>query len=168
MIIYYVSNIDNSNTPILHILKLYLKIWNISFCCNSTTGDVRFRQGELAGCVELCEYFHNSTIELSQVVRRKYKLYNYVTPASYLELNRYESVLSIHDIINFIIIIFQEILCIRIFNILMSFQYVQDSIKNTPREGREHKKDVRGFTSEVKRSRKSGKLHLNTMFYACT
>ena len=52
-------------------------------------GDVRFRRGELAGCVELCEYFHNSTIELSAVVRRKYKLYNYVTPASYLELNRY-------------------------------------------------------------------------------
>ena len=52
-------------------------------------GDVEFRKGELYGCVELCEYFHNSTIELSKVVRRKYKLYNYVTPASYLELNRY-------------------------------------------------------------------------------
>lgn len=43
--------------------------------------------GELEGCIELCEYFHNSTIELSKIVRKKLKLYNYVTPASYLELN---------------------------------------------------------------------------------
>ena len=42
---------------------------------------------ELEKCVELCEYFHNSTIELSKSVRKKYSLYNYVTPASYLELN---------------------------------------------------------------------------------
>ena len=49
--------------------------------------DIEFKSGELEGCVELCEYFHNSTIELSKEVRWKYQLYNYVTPASYLELN---------------------------------------------------------------------------------
>ena len=49
--------------------------------------DIDFKPGELYGCVELCEHFHLSTIELSKEVRWKYKLYNYVTPASYLELN---------------------------------------------------------------------------------
>jgi len=48
---------------------------------------VLFRSNELEGCVEMFEHFHNSTISLSKVVRQKYKMYNYVTPASYLELN---------------------------------------------------------------------------------
>ena len=59
----------------------------LNFVSKRFLGDIKFRPGELAGCVELCEYFHNSSIELSKVVRKKLKLYNYVTPASYLELN---------------------------------------------------------------------------------
>ena len=39
------------------------------------------------GCIELCEHFHNSTIELSKSVLNRHNIYNYVTPASYLELN---------------------------------------------------------------------------------
>ena len=42
---------------------------------------------EKQACIQLCEYFHNSTIELSKEVRRKHNLFNYVTPASFLELN---------------------------------------------------------------------------------
>jgi dynein heavy chain len=59
----------------------------LNFVANRFLGDIEFKTGELEGCVELCEYFHNSTITLSNEVRRKYQLFNYVTPASYLELN---------------------------------------------------------------------------------
>ena len=59
----------------------------LNFVSKRFLGDITFRPGELEGCVTLCEYFHNSTIELSKIVRKKLKLYNYVTPASYLELN---------------------------------------------------------------------------------
>ena len=59
----------------------------VLFLLNRFLGDIEFKKGELEGCVELCEHFHNSTIALSKEVRWKYSLYNYVTPASYLELN---------------------------------------------------------------------------------
>ena len=59
----------------------------LNFVAYRFLGDIEFNEGELEGCVELCEYFHNSSIELSKEVRWKYNLYNYVTPASYLELN---------------------------------------------------------------------------------
>ena len=39
----------------------------LNFVSMKFLGDVKFRKGELAGCVELCEFFHNSTIELSRV-----------------------------------------------------------------------------------------------------
>ena len=66
----------------LFILTIFFPIFFFRFL-----GDIEFKDGELEGCVELCEYFHNSSIELSKEVRWKYNLYNYVTPASYLELN---------------------------------------------------------------------------------
>jgi dynein heavy chain len=59
----------------------------LNFVAQRFLSDIDFKPGELYGCVELCEHFHLSTIELSKEVRWKYKLYNYVTPASYLELN---------------------------------------------------------------------------------
>jgi hypothetical protein len=33
-----------------------------------------FRTGELEGCVEMFEHFHNSTISLSKVVRVQYQV----------------------------------------------------------------------------------------------
>ena len=65
--------------------KIFFDIQNFSHI--RFLGDIEFKTGELEGCVELCEHFHNSTIALSKEVRWKYSLYNYVTPASYLELN---------------------------------------------------------------------------------
>ena len=49
--------------------------------------DVEFREGEMEACISLSLYFHRSTIELSKLVRERYNMRNYVTPASYLELN---------------------------------------------------------------------------------
>ena len=60
----------------------------LNFVSNKILGDIDFEEGHLQGCVDLCEYFHTSTIGLSKKVRKQYQLYNYVTPASYLELNR--------------------------------------------------------------------------------
>ncbi len=59
----------------------------LNFVSNKFLGGIAFKEGELNACAELCEYFHNSTIELSKVVRRRHNLFNYVTPASFLELN---------------------------------------------------------------------------------
>ncbi len=41
----------------------------LNFVANRFLGDIEFKPGELEGCVELCEYFHNSTIQLSKEVR---------------------------------------------------------------------------------------------------
>ena len=49
--------------------------------------DMEFQEGEREACISLSLYFHRSTIELSKLVRDRYNMWNYVTPASYLELN---------------------------------------------------------------------------------
>lgn len=59
----------------------------LNFVSNKFLRNIEFKEGELPRCIELCEYFHNSTIRLSKQVRIKHNLFNYVTPASYLELN---------------------------------------------------------------------------------
>ena len=66
--------------------------------------------------VEMCQYFHDSTIDLSDRFRQNVSRYNYVTPTSYLELvkafkgkrdyklipqffDKYVKSLSTHDVI---------------------------------------------------------------------
>ena len=83
---------DHCATKFLIITKTYFTNHSLlddalNFVAQRFLSDIDFKPGELYGCVELCEHFHLSTIELSKEVRWKYKLYNYVTPASYLELN---------------------------------------------------------------------------------
>ncbi|KAL3318211.1 Dynein heavy chain 7, axonemal, partial [Cichlidogyrus casuarinus] len=47
------------------------------------------------GCVNLCKYFHTSTIELSVRFLQEHERHNYVTPTSYLELiNTFISLLN--------------------------------------------------------------------------
>ncbi|QQP52952.1 Uncharacterized protein FKW44_005260, partial [Caligus rogercresseyi] len=57
----------------------------LNFVSNKCLMDIDFRPGEMTSCVSLCEFFHNSTIRLSRKMAGK--IFNYVTPASYLELN---------------------------------------------------------------------------------
>nr|XP_040564670.1 dynein heavy chain 7, axonemal-like [Lepeophtheirus salmonis] len=57
----------------------------LNFVSNKFLMGIDFRPGELKSCVSLCEFFHNSSIKLSK--KMSGKVFNYVTPASYLELN---------------------------------------------------------------------------------
>ena len=60
----------------------------LNFVSKQYLRDTKMSGGsDLDGCVALCEYFHNSTMSLSKEVHKKRGLFNYVTPASYLELN---------------------------------------------------------------------------------
>ena len=50
---------------------------------------------ERSACIEMCQYFHTSTQELSKEFLRMLKRYNYVTPTSYLELiNTFKDLLA--------------------------------------------------------------------------
>ena len=49
--------------------------------------DMQFKEGEMEACISLSLYFHSSTRALSKLVRERDNMCNYVTPASYLELN---------------------------------------------------------------------------------
>ncbi len=64
------SNPISRNTVLTHLIHVHVLLF-------------RYFQA----CIQLCEYFHNSTIWLSKEVRGKHNLFNYVTPASFLELN---------------------------------------------------------------------------------
>nr|XP_012148645.1 PREDICTED: dynein heavy chain 7, axonemal [Megachile rotundata] len=58
-------------------------------------GEIDLTQKEEAACIEMCQFFHTSTQELSQEFLRKTKRYNYVTPTSYLELiNTFKDLLA--------------------------------------------------------------------------
>ena len=60
----------------------------LNFVSKKQLRDAKMSEGsDLDGCVALCEYFHNSTMSLSKEMHKKRGLFNYVTPASYLELN---------------------------------------------------------------------------------
>ncbi|XP_034174982.2 dynein heavy chain at 36C [Osmia lignaria lignaria] len=49
-------------------------------------GEIDLTKKEETACIEMCQYFHTSTQELSHEFLRKTKRHNYVTPTSYLEL----------------------------------------------------------------------------------
>jgi dynein heavy chain len=69
----------------------------LSFVSSKFLKDTHFKDNELKKCIELCEFFHSSTISLSKEVRIKHNLFNYVTAASYLELNSlFKSLLEKH------------------------------------------------------------------------
>ena len=48
--------------------------------------DIELEDKERAAVVEMCQHFHESTIDLSDKFRQNLGRYNYVTPTSYLEL----------------------------------------------------------------------------------
>ncbi|XP_078046876.1 dynein axonemal heavy chain 7-like [Augochlora pura] len=49
-------------------------------------GEIDLTATERNACIEMCQFFHTSTQDLTQEFLRKAKRYNYVTPTSYLEL----------------------------------------------------------------------------------
>lgn len=49
-------------------------------------GEIDMPESERDACIEMCQYFHTSTQDLSQEFLRRAKRHNYVTPTSYLEL----------------------------------------------------------------------------------
>ncbi|XP_059098400.1 dynein axonemal heavy chain 7-like [Tigriopus californicus] len=59
----------------------------LNFVSRKSLSGTTLDEVETDRCVELCEFLHNSTINLSKIVRKRHNLFNYVTPASFLELN---------------------------------------------------------------------------------
>ncbi|CAK9814603.1 Dynein axonemal heavy chain 7 [Anthophora plagiata] len=58
-------------------------------------GEIDLTYEERAACIEMCQFFHTSTQELSHEFLRKARRYNYVTPTSYLELiNTFKDLLA--------------------------------------------------------------------------
>lgn len=49
-------------------------------------GEIDLTVKEREACIEMCQYFHTSTQDLSREFTRRAQRYNYVTPTSYLEL----------------------------------------------------------------------------------
>ncbi|XP_053982409.1 dynein axonemal heavy chain 7 [Hylaeus volcanicus] len=49
-------------------------------------GEIDLTKKERDACIEMCQYFHTSTQDLSQEFFRRAKRHSYVTPTSYLEL----------------------------------------------------------------------------------
>ncbi|XP_067216276.1 dynein axonemal heavy chain 7 [Linepithema humile] len=49
-------------------------------------GEIDMPQDERRACIEMCQYFHTSTHDLTQDFLRQLRRHNYVTPTSYLEL----------------------------------------------------------------------------------
>lgn len=49
-------------------------------------GEIDMTANEREACIEMCQFFHTSTQDLSQDFLRRTKRHNYVTPTSYLEL----------------------------------------------------------------------------------
>ncbi|XP_043259913.1 dynein axonemal heavy chain 7 isoform X2 [Colletes gigas] len=49
-------------------------------------GEIDLTKKERDACIEMCQYFHTSTQDLSQEFIKRAKRYSYVTPTSYLEL----------------------------------------------------------------------------------
>lgn len=49
-------------------------------------GEIDMPRDERRACIEMCQYFHTSTHDLTQDFLRQLRRYNYVTPTSYLEL----------------------------------------------------------------------------------
>jgi dynein heavy chain len=60
----------------------------LNFVSKRLLQKAKIGEAEINGCVSLCEYFNSSTIALSKEVKVRLGLHNYVTPASYLELNK--------------------------------------------------------------------------------
>lgn len=48
--------------------------------------DIEMTDDARAGCIDMCQSFHNSTINLSARFLAELQRHNYVTPTSYLEL----------------------------------------------------------------------------------
>ena len=48
--------------------------------------EVEMTTEERSGCVEMCQQFHTTTVQLSQRYLLQLGRHNYVTPTSYLEL----------------------------------------------------------------------------------
>ncbi|XP_033175116.1 dynein heavy chain 7, axonemal [Bombus impatiens] len=58
-------------------------------------GEIDLTEKERDACIEMCQFFHMSTQELTKEFLRKSKRYNYVTPTSYLELiNTFKDLLA--------------------------------------------------------------------------
>lgn len=57
--------------------------------------EIDLTEKERDACIEMCQFFHMSTQELTKEFLRKSKRYNYVTPTSYLELiNTFKDLLA--------------------------------------------------------------------------
>lgn len=58
-------------------------------------GEIELTAPERASCIEMCQYFHTSTNQMSMEFMRLAKRHNYVTPTSYLELiNTFKDLLA--------------------------------------------------------------------------
>lgn len=57
--------------------------------------EIDLTEKERAACIEMCQFFHTSTQDLTKDFLRKARRYNYVTPTSYLELiNTFKDLLA--------------------------------------------------------------------------
>ncbi|KAG6798201.1 Dynein heavy chain 7, axonemal [Apis mellifera caucasica] len=57
--------------------------------------EIDLTQKERAACIEMCQFFHTSTQDLTKDFLKKARRYNYVTPTSYLELiNTFKDLLA--------------------------------------------------------------------------
>lgn len=57
--------------------------------------EIDLTEKERAACIEMCQFFHTSTQNLTKDFLRKARRYNYVTPTSYLELiNTFKDLLA--------------------------------------------------------------------------
>ncbi|KAK0094203.1 hypothetical protein PV326_011565 [Microctonus aethiopoides] len=58
-------------------------------------GEMQLPDDERIACIDMCQYFHTSTQNLSKEFLRRARRHNYVTPTSYLELiNTFKSLLD--------------------------------------------------------------------------
>ncbi|XP_063980239.1 dynein axonemal heavy chain 7-like [Diachasmimorpha longicaudata] len=58
-------------------------------------GEIKLPEEERTACIEMCQYFHTSTQDLSKEFLLRARRHNYVTPTSYLELiNTFKDLLS--------------------------------------------------------------------------
>ncbi|XP_011298266.1 dynein heavy chain 7, axonemal-like [Fopius arisanus] len=58
-------------------------------------GEIKLPEDERTACIEMCQYFHTSTQDLSKEFLLRARRHNYVTPTSYLELiNTFKDLLS--------------------------------------------------------------------------